>query len=183
MHLDDDHVLELLDAERPYIEVFDGRGREKLLSPEWPHSRAQGQLIRILSDYADEHGGDVGSELRFVATNAAGETITLLPDVSYYSDAQMRSAGANERRYPRRAPFVAVEIRSSDDRPGERERKIALHLSLGSNLVLDVDPSHETLTAINQSSRRVFDCNGIFEDEALPGLCIDLTKFFKRVNR
>ncbi|MGH7684099.1 MAG: Uma2 family endonuclease [Vulcanimicrobiaceae bacterium] len=130
----------LLDAEKPYIEVYDGRGHEKGVSPEWPHAHAQVGMARILDDYSRSHGGDVGTELRFVAITTSGEQVTLLPDISYYSHEQMRAATPEERRYPRHAPYVAVEIRSSDDRPGERERKIELLLALGSRLVLDVSP-------------------------------------------
>jgi Uma2 family endonuclease len=183
MHLDDDRVLGLLDAEKPYIEVYDGQGREKNVSPEWPHSRAQGTLFRLLDDYAESHGGDVGSELRFVAKGPAGEDVTLLPDVSYYSREQMQAAKTSEKRYPRHAPFIAVEIRSSEDRRGERERKIQFLLKLGSHLVLDVDPERETIVAVDAEGRRTFAKSDIFEHAALPGFCIDLTAFFQRVNR
>ena len=129
-------VLGLLDAEKPYIEIIDGRGREKLVSPEWPHSRAQIALGQILSDFAVRAGGDVGSELRFVTEDPSGEPISLLPDVSYYSEEQIRAGGEAEKRYPRRPPYAAVEIRSSDDRPGEREQKIEVYLLLGSRIVI-----------------------------------------------
>jgi Uma2 family endonuclease len=183
MHLDDDRVLGLLDADKPYIEVFDGRGREKIVSPEWPHAHAQVGMARILDDYSQSYGGDVGTELRFVTSTTSGEDVTLLPDVSYYSEQQMRAATPDERRYPRHAPYVAVEIRSSDDRPGERERKIELLLALGSRLVLDVSPQGETVTAIDANGRRTFHKQDIFVHDALPELRIDLTPFFERVNR
>lgn len=177
MHLED-RVLGLLDAEKPYIEIVDGHGREKLVSPEWPHSRAQSALSRIFTEYADDAGGDSGVELRFVI-----DDMTLLPDVSYYSKAQMLDMGEAEKRYPRRPPFAAIEVRSSDDRPGERERKMNLYLTLGSRVVLDVDPKRETLTAVDATSRRVFTKEETFEHAALPGLRIELAPFFARVNR
>jgi len=90
MHLDD-HVLGLLDAEKPYIEIIDGRGREKNVSPDWLHMMAQSALCRIFLNYADEHGGEAGVELRFVATQPSGKKTTILPDVAYYSVDQMRA--------------------------------------------------------------------------------------------
>lgn len=78
---------------------------------------------------------------------------------------------------------MAVEIRSSDDRPGERERKIELYVLLGSRLVIDVDPSGETLTAIDRDGRRTFTRSEVFVHEALTGVRIDLEPFFARVNR
>lgn len=176
MHLED-RVLGLLDAEKPYIEIIDGRGREKLVSPEWPHSRAQSTLSRIFSEYADRVGGDTGVELRFVV-----DAVTLLPDVSYYSESQMQDMGETEKRYPRRSPYAAIEVRSSDDRPGERERKMNLYLTLGSRVVLDVDPKRETLTTIDTAGSRVYAKDETFEHVALPGLHIDLAPFFARVN-
>lgn len=178
MHLDD-HVLRLLDAVKPYIEIIDGRGREKIVSPDWPHSRAQSTLSRTFMDYADERGGDAGIELRFVID----DDNALIPDVSYYSKAQMLDMGETEKRYPRRPPYAAVEVRSSDDRPGEREGKIDRYLSLGSRIVLDVDPKRETVTAIDAVGRRIFRRSDVFEHEALPGLRVELEPFFARVNR
>jgi Uma2 family endonuclease len=177
MHLTD-HVLGLLDAEKPYIEVIDGRGREKNVSPEWPHSRAQIALGQILSDFAGRAGGDVGSELRFVIDDDA-----YIPDVSYYSEAQMLDMGESEERYPRRPPYAAVEVRSSVDRPGERERKIELYLQFGSRVVIDVDPKGETVAAVDANGRQVFTKTDVFEHPALPGLRIELEPFFARVNR
>jgi Uma2 family endonuclease len=177
MHLED-RVLGLLDAEKPYIEIINGRGQEKLVSPEWPHSRAQSTLSRIFMDYADAHGGDAGVELRFVV-----DDVTLLPDVSYYSKAQMQDMGDAEKRYPRRPPYAAVDVRSSDDRLGERERKMNLYLTLGSRIVLDVDPKRETLTVIDATGPRVFTKDETLEHVALPGLRVELAPFFARVNR
>lgn len=178
MHLDD-RVLGLLDAEKPYIEIINGHGREKLVSPEWPHSRAQIALGGIFSEYVDRVGGDAGVELRFVMD----DDNALIPDVSYYSEAQMQDMGDGEKRYPRRPPYAAVEVRSSDDRPGEREGKIDRYLALGSRVVLDVDPKRDTLTAIDAAGSRVFTKDEVFEHAALPGLRIDLAPFFARVNR
>jgi Uma2 family endonuclease len=178
MHLTD-HVLGLLDAEKPYIEIIDGRGREKNVSPEWPHSRAQSTLSRIFMDYADAHRGDAGLELRFIID----DDNALIPDVSYYTEAQMLDMGETEKRYPRRPPYAAVEIRSSDDRPGDRERKIDRYLSLGSRIVLDVDPKRETLTVIDATGARVFTKDETLEHVALPGLRVELAPFFARVNR
>jgi len=174
----DDRVLGLLDAEKPYIEIIDGRGRDKIVSPDWPHSRAQATLSRILGEYMDRMGGDAGVELRFVIDDAA-----YIPDVSYYSEEQMLDMGESEKRYPRRPPYAAVEVRSSDDRPGERERKMTLYLTFGSRVVLDVNPERETLTAIDAAGRRVFTKDETFEHVALPGLRIELEAFFARVNR
>jgi Uma2 family endonuclease len=116
----DDHVLGLLDAEKPYIEIIDGKAREKL-TPDWPHARAQIVLGGIFEKYAEAAGGETGSELRFVSEDSAGQVVTVLPDVSYYSPAQIENM-SGEERYPRRPPYAAVEIRSLDDRPSESER-------------------------------------------------------------
>jgi len=182
MHLND-HVLGLLDAEKPYIEIINGRGREKLVSPEWPHSRAQLAFGQILSDFAGRVGGDVGSELRFATKDPLGEPISLLPDVSYYSEEQIVAGGEAEKRYPRRSPYAAVEIRSSDDRPGEREQKIDLYLQLGTRVVIDVDPPRQIVTAIDAKGRQVFRKTDVFAHPALPGLRIDLEPLFARINR
>lgn len=181
MHLDD-HVLGLLDAEKPYIEIIDGRGREKV-SPDWPHARAQIVLGGIFENYAERCGGETGSELRFVSVDASGDAVTLLPDVSYYSAEQIETMTNAEDRYPRRPPYAAIEVRSSDDRSGERERKIEIYLEHGSRIVLDVDPRRETLTAIDASSRRTYSKEEVFEHEALPGLRIELSPLFARINR
>ena len=178
-----DHILGLLDAEKPYIEIINGRGREKNVSPEWPHSRAQGEFWRIFTDYSTSHGGDVGVELRFVIVGPLGTNQSILPDVSYYTDEQKELGGEEERRYPRRSPYAAVEIRSSDDRPGEREEKIELYVALGSRLVLDMDPRRETLTAIDAETRRTFTKDDVFEHPALPGLRVELGPLFARINR
>jgi Uma2 family endonuclease len=182
MHLDD-RVLGLLDAEKPYIEIIDGRGHEKTVSPDWLHMRAQSELCRIFMDYKDEHGGDAGVELRFVATQPSGKRTTILADVSYFSADQMREMTDEEKRYPRKPPYTAVEVRSRGDRRGKRERKIELYLMLGSRLVLDVDPRRETVTSIDARGPRIFRKSEIFEHEALPGLRIELEPFFTQVNR
>ena len=181
MHLDD-HVLGLLDAEKPYIEIIDGKGCEKGVT-DWPHSRAQSALVAVFFEYAQSHGGDAGVELRFVAVQPSGKVTTLLPDVSYYSPAQMREMGAHEERYPRKPPYTAIEVRSQRDRRGQCERKIELYLMLGSRVVLDVDPRRETLTAIDAGGPHTFTKDDIFEHPALPELRIELGSFFERVNR
>jgi Uma2 family endonuclease len=175
-------VLGLLDAEKPYLEVYDGRGREKV-TPDLAHSLAQTELVMAFSRYADACGGLAGIELRFVAAQPSGDTATFLPDVSYYSPDQARGMTERENRYPRTPPYAAVEVRSKSDRPGELDRKIALYLALGSRIVIDVDPRSRTITAADAQNRRTFGTGEVFQHDALPGFSIDLDAFFRRVYR
>jgi len=86
---------------------------------------------------------------------------------------------AEERDFPPCAPDVAVEVLSSGDERAYLDHKIALYLSHGSLLVLDVDPLERTIRVHNRDGAKLLREGDRFEHPAVPWLRFDVREAFE----
>lgn len=141
--------------------------------------RIEARLGAKLLAYADASGrgiamsGEVGIYIRHDPDTVRGA------DLAYIS----------HERYARRGPLVfldvapelVVEVRSSEDRPGEVAKKIREYLSIGVDRVWYVDPPRRQVR-IHRSPEQV-ETLGISDtlrnDEILPGFALPLSELFR----
>jgi Uma2 family endonuclease len=128
-----------------------GNGRAELVHGELVelmpvgllHSRVVGRLLAWLIVFLDTHKlGIAGTEL--------GVVLQRRPDLVYAPDifflAKARVSNPTSPRFFEGAPDLAVEVLSSDDRPGEVAQKIRDYLNAGTRQVWIVDPEAATAT-------------------------------------
>jgi len=168
-----------LDAEKPYFELIDGLEVQKV-SPQSHHSQLQLELGIILKAWVAGQGV-VGTEWRFWVIPTGERRTSLVPDVALISNDRYLALDDDAKRMPPFAPDIAVEIRSPDDRQRNIQRKIELYLAHGSRLVLDVDPTEQTIIAHDHFLSRTFKEDQRFEHPEVPGLSFQLRALFESV--
>jgi Uma2 family endonuclease len=135
-------------TEPEYWEYLDGEVHPKV-SPRQRHAVVQGTLLAIVRTAARGRG-QTGTEWDVWLPDH--EKLTkFIPDVSFFSFDRLRAMNVENREFPPCAPDVAVEVFSPGDKPAYLERKIALYLSHGSRVVLDVDPLERTIRVCDSS--------------------------------
>lgn len=126
-------------TEPEYWEYLDGEAHPKV-SPDGRHTIVQATMAAIMRRSGQEHG-HVGIELD--VRLADHERLTkFIPDVSF---------SALERQGE--VPDIAIEVLSPGDSRIYLEKKIALYLTHGSLVVLDVDPIARTIRVYDRASR------------------------------
>jgi Uma2 family endonuclease len=143
------------------------------------HGRIEARLVARLVAYADESrrgivlGGEVGIYIRQDPDTVRGA------DLAYIS----------HERYARRGPLVfldvvpelVVEIRSSEDRPGEAAKKIREYLSIGVDRVWYVDPRRRQVRVYRSPEQvETLGIGDVLRDEEiLPGFSLPLSELFQ----
>lgn len=154
---------------KPAREYEDGEVTRKPMPSIW-HGVIQRLLSVVFTAYFNlRPDGDGGSEIRCLI-GVPGRQRPYVPDYVVVLNAAARGFFGN--RTFQGAPDLAVEIRSPDDRPGARERKIAFYLANGVGMVWDIDPDRRTVTlrTADGATQVLTDANILDGGEALPGL-------------
>lgn len=152
---------------KPAREYEDGEVTRKPMPSIW-HGVIQRLLSVVFTAYFTlRPDGDGGSEIRCLI-GAPGRQRPYVPDYVVVLDA---ARGFFGNRMFAGAPDLAVEIRSPDDRPGARERKIAFYLAHGVRMVWDIDPERRTVTVLTpDGGSQTLTEAGAIDGDALPGL-------------
>lgn len=163
-------------AEKPYLEIFDGRAVRKV-SPKRKHAELQWRIAALLDSLAGSLG-HVGTEWRCHLPAGPHGPTSLVPDVAWVALERLRSLSETARDEPPFAPDVVVEVRSPSDRNAHIAAKIAAYLANGSSLVLDVDPDLELITAHERSGSTTFSRIDVFECASVPWLRFEIAPLF-----
>lgn len=120
-----------------------------------------------------EYGGFVLIEQRCVL-DADGQRHTVLPDVAWWSVAQLPSLPVGPVSEP---PTLAVEVLSPSDRYGDVQEKVTVCLQAGVPLVWVADTRARNVTVYRTACVPVvFVSPSVLQDPLLPGLRIDLAE-------
>jgi Uma2 family endonuclease len=162
--------------EKPYVEFIHGVVLEKAW-PDFPHSVVQAELAKVLGVWADDFGGMVLTEQRFVL-DAQGEEHILLPDVCWLS----AEVTAPARGPLRRPPTLAAEVLSPGDRYGKVQDKVMLYLHAGVRIVWIIDPEARNVSIYRPGMEpRVVPLSGVMDDPTLPGFTLAVQRLFRQV--
>jgi Uma2 family endonuclease len=162
-------------TEPEYWEYLDGQVHPKV-SPRQRHAVVQGTLLAIIRASAQGRG-QVGTEWDVWLPDRKGRT-KFIPDVSFFSFDRLRAMTEEEREFPPCAPDVAVEVLSPGDDRKYLEQKIALYLSHGSLIVLDVDPLKRTIRVYDREGVSVLREGDRFTNAAVLWLAFDVREAF-----
>lgn len=161
---------------KPAFELIDERLCQKV-SPKYDHARLQSVLATLVSYWAKGRGR-VGTEWRFYFDVPESGRNSLVPDVAYLSYERLSREQRAAAQEPHVAPNLAVEILSPGDWRSQVERKTALYLAAGTELVLEVDPTERIVTIHDSVGNRVYREGDVLEHEALPDFRLLITKLF-----
>jgi Uma2 family endonuclease len=153
---------------KPGSEYVDGAIRQKPL-PNVAHMIVQLLLDVVVGLFVQRNGlGICGPEGRCVFGPPGGER-PLLPDFLFVARAHL--AGLDLRGPIRRAPDLAVEILSPDDRMTDVMDKLRFYLLNGVRLVWLIDPDNRTLTVMTSvGEARILSEDDTFDGgDVLPG--------------
>lgn len=163
-------------TEPEYWEFLDGDVHPKV-SPRQRHAVVQVTLATIIR--AQGRGrGQSGTEWDVWLPDR--EKLTkFIPDVSFFSFDRLRAMSEEDRQFPPCAPDIAVEVLSPGDKRAYLDRKIALYLSHGSLVVLDVDPLERTIGVCDRNGTALLQDDDRFEHPAVPWLCFAVREAFE----
>jgi len=162
----------------PYDHAELVRGRVVVHEPPTMyHGFVASQLIYRLAAFVEPRRlGWVVSEAGF-KVQSSPDTVRA-PDVAYIA----RGPGVEltRRGFPPRAPDIAAEVLSPDDRPGEVVAKVADWLQGGAQLVWVIDPRRETATIYHaDGTMAIAPRSGALDGETvLPGFSCPLADLF-----
>jgi len=163
-------------SEPEYWEYLDGEVHPKV-SPRQRHAVVQVTLAAIIR--AQGRGrGQLGTEWDVWLPDRDKPT-KFIPDVSFFSFERLRAMSEGDREFPPCAPDVAVEVFSPGDRRAYLALKIALYLSHGSLVVLDVDPLERTIRVHDRDGAALLRVGERFEHPAVPWLRFDVREAFE----
>lgn len=164
-----DEAVELAEG-RPF-ELIDGRMVFKM--PDDKHSDTQSLLCTHLGIYfLKQPLGRVRTEFehRLWPDNPYEGR---LPDLSVILNESLK----RDERYATRAPDLAIEIVSSDDRWTKLYEKAELYLAKGSRVVWIVDPYRQGVMIITANGQR-WENERLTCPELLPGLSLNMADIF-----
>jgi Uma2 family endonuclease len=131
--LDEDDLRELIDGELVEVEV-----------PRVTHERIVATLIRLLGNWAAEHGGMVlASGYKVRITNRRG----VMPDVQFFRRGN-EPAADQDLGLTRGRPDLAVEVISPSSRRYDRVLKARWYASVGVPEYWVVDPEARTIEGL-----------------------------------
>jgi Uma2 family endonuclease len=165
---------------KPAREYEDGEVTRKPMPSIW-HGVIQRLLSVVLTAYFNlRPDADGGSEIRCLI-GSPGRQRPYVPDYVVVLNATARGFFGN--RTFQGAPDLAVEIRSPDDRPGARERKIAFYLTNGVPMVWDIDPDRRsvTLRTAHGVTQTLTDADTLDGGDILPGLRVTVREILPAV--
>ena len=152
------------------------------MSPKRPHSRVQGTIYKLLSDAA-ERFGELNIEWRCRPGGVDGSQTVLVPDLCFVEQSRLDALPATELDVPPVAPDLVIEIRSPKENAERRSAKIRKYLTLGTLLVLDVDPETRTIRTVTSDGVDAFECGDTIEFAALPWLSLPVSKAFEGLDK
>ncbi|MBX3070781.1 MAG: Uma2 family endonuclease [Thermomicrobiales bacterium] len=147
-----------------------------MVPPGGTHGRLQISIGAMLHEYVKAtRSGTVFGETGFVLDH--GEHTVLAPDIAYVSASRLP---ADQTKYLKLAPEIAVEIISPGNSPGEIERKIAIYLRAGVQLVWVIYPSQRQVVVHSPGEApRIFGISDILPgDGVLPGFSVPVAEIF-----
>ena len=159
-------------------EFLDGVAHPKV-SPRQRHAVVQGKLVRIIAT-AGEGLGQCGPEWEIRLAQRSKPT-RFIPDVAFFSFERLRALAPADRECPPCAPDVTVEVFSLGDSRRYLQQKIALYLTHGALVVLDVDPLDRSIRVFDRERGAVplLLCAGaVFAHEAVPWLRFNVQEAF-----
>jgi Uma2 family endonuclease len=163
-------------TEPEHWEYLDGEAYPKV-SPRQRHAVVQGTLLSVVR--AQGRGrGQAGTEWDIWLPDREKRT-KFIPDVSFFSFGRLREMSEEDREFPPCAPDVAIEVFSPGDERSYLERKVALYLSHGALIVLDVDPLERTIRVCDSDGERTLREGDSFEHSAVPWLRFKVREAFE----
>ncbi len=162
-------------TEPEYWEYLDGEVHPKV-SPRQRHAVVQGALLAIILA-AGRGVGQAGTEWD-VWLPDRDKLTKFIPDVSFFLFERLRAMSEEDRQFPPCAPDVAVEVLSPGDSRAYLEKKIALYLSHGALIVLDVDPLERTIRVCDHHGNALLGEGDRFEHGDVPWLRFDVREAF-----
>lgn len=161
--------------QKPHLEFIRGEVRTKAM-PDAYHSCLQTELSTALNLWSRRPRiGWTLTEQRCIL-ETGGESSTLLPDVAWWSVAQLPFLPDGPVRTP---PILAIEILSPDDRYGDIQDKVVLYLEACVAVVWVVDPRSRNVTVYRADrGPQVLSPPSELKSEALPGLIVSLQELF-----
>jgi Uma2 family endonuclease len=162
-------------TEPEYWEYLDGVVHPKV-SPRDRHAIVQTALAAIIRERGHTLG-QTGTEWDTWLPDR--EKLTkFIPDVSFFSFDRLRAMSEEDRSFPPCAPDVAVEVLSPGDSKAYLKKKIALYLSHGSIVVLDVDPLRRTIAVHDGTGSSMLREGDLFAHSGVPWLSFDVRDVF-----
>lgn len=158
-------------AEGRSFELVEGRMVFKMASKD--HSKAQTYFAAKLFAYFEKH--PIGIALAEYSVRLWPESKLNLrtPDVAVFLNENMHE----EEKYEPRAPDLAIEIVSDDDRATELFAKGRLYLEKGSRVVWIVFPSEQSVLIMTPAERR-WETQRLTCPEVLPGFELAVAEIF-----
>lgn len=166
----------VLPETKPETEWVRGRALQKV-SPTYRHSALQTLMVIALHTWA-EGKGRVGTEWRFRVAPPGEVVRPLVPDVAYLSYERLASDQDDLAQMPLGSPSVAVEILSPGDRMRDVRDKIATYLRAGTDAVIVVDATQETIVAESLVGRAEFRIGDVFTHDSLPFFALEVSAYF-----
>ncbi len=163
-------------TEPEYWEYLDGEVHPKV-SPRQRHAVAQTTLASIIR-IAAAGQGQVGTEWDIWLRDH--EKLTkFIPDVSFFSFDRLRDMGERDAEFPPCAPDVACEVWSPGDDRKYLEKKIALYLTHGSLVVLDVNFLTRTIDVHDKDVVEKLGESDVFTHSLVPWLTFAVRDVFQ----
>lgn len=158
-------------AEGRSFELIEGRMVFKMANKN--HSEAQGYLTWKLYTYFDQH--PIGRALPEYSVRLWPESKLNLrtPDIAVFLNENLH----DEEKYEPRAPDLAIEIISDDDRATEIFARGRLYLEKGSRVVWIVFPSENSVLVMTPTERRWI-TDRLTCPEVLPDFALNVPEIF-----
>jgi len=158
-------------------ELVDGR-LEVLEVPSELHEWIVATLVRLLGNWAAEHGGMAlgsGYKVRIDDTRGA------MPDVQYYRRGRVRGHDPDGLREG--APDLVVEVISPTSRRHDRVKKLGWYASISAAEYWLIDPEARTLEqlVLEQGSYRIacaLSDDEVFTPDSFAGLSVELARLW-----
>lgn len=166
---------------KPATELIDGHQAQKM-SPYGLHSRVQGAVVTALRQWADARGrGRVGPEWDYDLTPPGDRTHRLVPDVAYLSYDRISYDDEEAAQIPKVAPNAAIEILSEGQTLESSQRRIAIFLRSGADVVILIEPRSQEAWIVDSHATRHLRRDDVIEHPAMPEFLLPLSRCFERV--
>jgi Uma2 family endonuclease len=153
------------------FELIDGRMVFKMADSK--HSRSQRVLIVKLSAYFERNPiGEVFPEFSLRLWPESKHRLPT-PDISVFLNENLHAV----KKYAMRAPDLAIEIVSDDDKATLIFKKARLYLEKGSRVVWIVFPTEQSVVVMTPTERR-WESDTLTCPELLPGFSIKIEEIF-----
>ena len=141
------------------------------------HGRLQGRCFRFLDEYFDSHPGGYASVELHCRFSIDGELRFRLPDVC----AVIEREDDPDSPYLERAPHLAVEVRSPEDKVSDILRKLDEYFSVGTRLAWVILPEERAALIRTADGRITVASAGdvLRGGDVLPGLAVAVDELFR----